>query len=289
MTTSLNKPTKVRSLEQRALGGKLALNGVLLFMAIFTLAPLYLMFVLATYAKGHTFDLPVHTWFGTDMPLNYQILLEKANFWRAFWNSTYISIMSVAFTLFFCSLGGYAFAMYEFKGKKIMFGLLLGTVLIPGLLGLVPYYLIMQQIGWVGKPIALYFPGAANAFGIFLMRQYIISSIPKELMEAARIDGCSEFRIYWAVVLPLLGPVMATLGLTTLIGSWNAFSNALVMLREQETFTLPLVLRSLQGLSTTEWGALLLGTSIATIPLLILFVFTSRQLVSGITSGAVKG
>ncbi|GEM50067.1 carbohydrate ABC transporter permease [Deinococcus cellulosilyticus] len=288
MTTTV-KPTKVRSLEQRALGGKIVLNGILLFMALFTLAPLYLMFVLATFDKGQTFDLPVHMWFGTDTPLNYQILLDKANFWRAFWNSTYISIMSVIFTLFFCSLGGYAFAMYEFKGKSVMFGLLLGTVLIPSLLGLVPYYLIMQQIGWVGKPIALYFPGAANAFGIFLMRQYIVSSIPKELMEAARIDGCSEFRIYWSVVLPLLGPVMATLGLTTLIGSWNSFSNALVMLREQETFTLPLVLRSLQGLSTTEWGALLLGTAIATVPLLILFVFTSRQLVSGITSGAVKG
>ncbi|GEM47309.1 carbohydrate ABC transporter permease [Deinococcus cellulosilyticus] len=289
MTVSLTPPAKNSTLRQKQLGGKILLHLGLTVLALLTLAPLFFMFVLATYDKGQVFSMPVHMWFGDASPLNYQILLEQTNFWRAFWNSTYISIMSVIFTLFFCSLGGYAFAMYEFKGKSVMFSLLLGTVLIPSLLGLVPYYLIMQQIGWVGKPIALYFPGAANAFGIFLMRQYIVSSIPKELMEAARIDGCSEFRIYWNVVLPLLGPVMATLGLTTFIFSWNSFSNALVMLREQETFTLPLVLRSLQGVSNVEWGALLLGTAIATVPLLILFVFTSRQFVSNLTSGAVKG
>lgn len=289
MSVTLQKPDKVRSLSQRYLGSKIALNVVLLLLAIFTMFPLYFMFVFATYSKETMFQLPVHVWFGADTPLNFQILIDKTNFWRAFWNSTYLSLMSVALTLFFCSLGGYAFAMYDFKGKNGMWGMLIATMMIPGTLGLVPFVIIMNQIGWAGDPKALYIPGAASAVGIFMMRQYIASSIPRELMEAARIDGCSEFRIYWNVVLPLLTPMLATLGLTTFIGSWNSFLGALVLLRESETFTLPLILRSLQGVSTVEWGAMMLGASITTLPLLVMFFFTSRQLVAGITAGAVKG
>ncbi len=125
--------------------------------------------------------------------------------------------------------------------------------------------------------------------GIFLMRQYITSAIPRELIDAARCDGCSEFRIYWNVVLPLLGPAMGTLGLVTFIGSWNNFLGPLIVLHDMEKFTLPLALRSMQDPQYTPWGGVMLGTSLAVLPLLILFAFSSRRLIAGLTAGALKG
>jgi multiple sugar transport system permease protein len=134
----------------------------------------------------------------------------------------------------------------------------------------------------------LYLPGAASAFGIFLMRQFVTSSIPKDLIEAARMDGCGELGIYARIVVPLLRPAMGTLGLITFIASWNNFIGPLIVMRSPEHYTLPLALRSLQSPVDTEWGALMTGSAIATIPLVILFMLSSKQLISGLTSGAVK-
>jgi len=148
--------------------------------------------------------------------------------------------------------------------------------------------MIMDVIGWIDQPRALYIPGAASAFGIFLMRQFVTTSIPKDLVEAARMDGCSEFGIYARIVLPLLKPALGTLGLITFIASWNNFIGPLIVMRSPDMFTLPLALRSLQSPVNTEWGALMTGSAIATLPLVVLFILSSRQLISGLTTGAVK-
>jgi multiple sugar transport system permease protein len=197
--------------------------------------------------------------------------------------------MSTALTLLFCAMGGYAFAVYEFRFKKQLFGIVMATMLIPSFLGMIPSFLIMDFLGWIDQPRALYLPGAAPAMGIFLMRQYIVSAIPRDLIEAARMDGCNEFRIFRSVVLPLLGPVFGTLGLITFIGSWNNFIGPLVVMRSVEMYTFPLALRSVQSPVDTEWGALMAGSAIAVLPLLILFVFSSRRLIAGLTAGAVRG
>jgi multiple sugar transport system permease protein len=197
--------------------------------------------------------------------------------------------MSTALTLLFCAMGGYAFAVYEFRFKKQLFGIVMATMLIPSFLGMIPSFLIMDFLGWIDQPRALYLPGAAPAMGIFLMRQYIVSTIPRDLIEAARMDGCNEFRIFRSVVLPLLGPVFGTLGLITFIGSWNNFIGPLVVMRSVEMYTFPLALRSVQSPVDTEWGALMAGSAIAVLPLLILFVFSSRRLIAGLTEGAVRG
>ena len=154
---------------------------------------------------------------------------------------------------------------------------------------MIPTFMIMNALGWIDKHRALWIPGAAGALGMFLMRQYIGSAIPKELVEAARCDGCSEWRIYWNVVLPLLGPALGTLGLITFITSWNNFIGPLIVLRSVEKYTIPLALRSMQDPQNTPWGAVMLGASLAVLPLLILFVFSSRRLIAGLTSGALKG
>lgn len=252
------------------------------------LAPFYFMFVFATHSRTEIFSLPPPLFFGDDLFNNLEILTEKLPFWRNLGWSVYVALASTALTLLFCSMGGYAFALFEFRHKKALFALVMATMLLPTFMNMIPTFMIMDALGWIDQPRALYIPGAASAFGIFLMRQFVMSSIPKDLIEAARMDGCGEFGIYWRIVLPLLKPALGTLGLITFIASWNNFIGPLIVMRSPEMYTLPLALRSLQSPVNTEWGALMTGSAIATLPLLVLFAMSSRQLISGLTSGAVK-
>ncbi len=252
------------------------------------LSPFYFMFVFATQSRTEIFSLPPPMFFGDDLMGNLKILTDRLPFWRNLGWSVYVALASTVLTLLFCSMGGYAFALFEFRFKNALFGLVLGTMLIPTFMNMIPTFMIMDLLGWIDQPRALYIPGAASAFGIFLMRQFVSTSIPKDLIEAARMDGCSELGIYWRIVLPLLKPAMGTLGLITFIASWNNFIGPLVVMRSPDMYTLPLALRSLQSPVDTEWGALMTGSAIATLPLVVLFVLSSRQLISGLTAGAVK-
>ena len=257
--------------------------------AVMMLAPFYFMFVFATHTRSEIFSMPPPLWFGEAFLQNLDILRAKIPLWCNLGWSVYVGLMSTALTLLFCAMGGYAFAVYEFRFKRQLFGIVMATMLIPSFLGMIPSFLIMDFLGWIDQPRALYIPGAAPAMGIFLMRQYILSAIPRELIEAARMDGCNEFRIFRSVVLPLLGPVFGTLGLITFISSWNNFIGPLVVMRSVEMYTFPLALRSVQSPVDTEWGALMAGSAIAVLPLLVLFVFSSRRLIAGLTAGAVRG
>jgi multiple sugar transport system permease protein len=256
--------------------------------ALIMLAPFYFMFVFATHSRTEIFSLPPPVFFGDDFLANLKILTERMPFWRNLGWSLYVAIASTVLTLLFCSMGGYAFALFDFKFKNALFGLVMGTMLLPSFMNMIPTFMIMDALGWIDQPKALYIPGAASAFGIFLMRQFVSSSIPKDLVEAARMDGCSELGIYVRIVLPLLKPALGTLGLITFIASWNNFIGPLIVMRSPEMYTLPLALRSLQSPVNTEWGALMTGSAIATLPLVVLFMLSSRQLISGLTAGAVK-
>jgi multiple sugar transport system permease protein len=256
--------------------------------ALIMLAPFYFMFVFATQSRTEIFSLPPPVWFGDDFLNNLKILTERLPFWRNLGWSVYVALLSTLLTLLFCSMGGYAFARFEFRFKNALFALVMGTMLLPSFMNMIPTFMIMDALGWIDQPRALYIPGAASAFGIFLMRQFVTTSIPKDLIEAARMDGCGELSIYARIVLPLLKPALGTLGLITFIASWNNFIGPLIVMRSPENYTLPLALRSLQSPVDTEWGALMTGSAIATIPLVILFILSSRQLISGLTAGAVK-
>lgn len=256
--------------------------------ALIMLAPFYFMFVFATHSRTEIFSLPPPMFFGDSFFDNLKILTDHMPFWRNLGWSLYVAVASTVLTLLFCSMGGYAFALFDFKYKKALFGLVMGTMLLPSFMNMIPTFMIMDVLGWIDQPRALYIPGAASAFGIFLMRQFVMSSIPKDLIEAARMDGCSEFGIFWRIVLPLLKPALGTLGLITFIASWNNFIGPLIVMRSPDMYTLPLALRSLQSPVDTEWGALMTGSAIATLPLVVLFVLSSRQLISGLTTGAVK-
>lgn len=255
---------------------------------IIMLAPFYFMSVFATHSRTEIFNLPPPMWFGDDFLHNLKILTEHIPFWRNLGWSLYIALMSTGLTLLFCSMGGYAFAMFDFRFKKALFALVMSTMLMPSFMNIIPTFMIMDIIGWIDQPRALYIPGAASAFGIFMMRQFVASAIPRELIEAARMDGCSELGIYWRIVVPLLKPAMGTLGLIAFISSWNNFIGPLIVMRSPDMYTLPLALRSMQSPVDTEWGALMAGTLIATFPLVVIFALSSRQLISGLTVGAVK-
>ena len=265
-----------------------AAYGVVAIGALIMLAPFYFMFVFATHSRTEIFSLPPPMFFGDDFFNNLKILTERMPFWRNLGWSLYVAIASTALTLLFCSMGGYVFALFDFRFKNALFGLVMGTMLLPSFMNMIPTFMIMDALGWIDQPKALYIPGAASAFGIFLMRQFVTSSIPKDLIEAARMDGCSEWGIYARIVLPLLKPALGTLGLITFIASWNNFIGPLIVMRSPDMYTLPLALRSLQSPVNTEWGALMTGSAIATLPLVVLFVLSSRQLISGLTAGAVK-
>jgi multiple sugar transport system permease protein len=256
--------------------------------AVVMLLPFYFMFVFASHSRTEIFSLPPPLFFGSDFLLNLDILTTKIPFWRSLGWSLYVALASTGLTLLFCSMGGYAFAMFEFRFKQPLFLLVMGTMLLPSFLGMIPTFMIMDAFGWIDQPRALYIPGAASAFGIFMMRQFVTTSIPRDLIEAARMDGCGELGIYWRIVVPLLKPAMGTLGLITFIASWNNFIGPLIVMRSPEMYTLPLALRSMQSPVNTEWGAVMAGAAIATLPLLVLFAISSRRLIDGLTAGAVK-
>ncbi|HJV61871.1 MAG TPA: carbohydrate ABC transporter permease [Albitalea sp.] len=256
--------------------------------AAIMLAPFYFMFVFATHSRTEIFHMPPPMFFGDAFLDNLKILTSRLSFWRNFGWSLYVALASTALTLLFCSMGGYAFARLHFRHKNLLFGLVMATLLLPSFMNMIPTFMIMDALGWIDEHRALYIPGAASAFGIFLLRQYASAAVPHELIQAARLDGCGELRIYWHVALPLMRPALGTLALITFIGSWNNFIGPLVVLRTSENYTLPLALRSLQAPVNTEWGALMAGAAIATLPLIVLFVLSSRQLIAGLTTGAVK-
>lgn len=256
--------------------------------ALVMLVPFWLMFVFATHTRGEINSLPLPWFFGSALGENMAILRAAIPFWRSVGWSLYVALLSTTLTLFFCSLAGYAFARLEFPWRVALFRVVMATLLLPSFINMIPTYMLMGQLGWIDQHRALYIPGAASAFGIFLVRQYAGSAIPIELIEAARLEGCSEWRIYWHVALPLLRPALGTLGLISFIASWNNFMGPLVVMQSDANQTLPVALRTLLTRSDIEWGALMAGSAIATLPLVVLFAICSRQLIAGLTAGAVK-
>lgn len=268
--------------------GKSAAYALVFCGGMIMVAPFYFMFVFATHTRTAIFSSPPPLFFAGNLLENLRILVSTVPFWRNLGLSLYISIASTLLTLLFCSMAGYAFAMFRFRFKRALFLLVMGTMLVPQFMNMIPTFMVMDALHWINQPRALYIPSAANAFGIFLMRQYISTAVPGELVEAARLDGCGEFGIYWRIVMPLATPALGTLGLISFIASWNNFIMPLIVMRSPDMYTIPLALRSLQSPTDTQWGALMVGSAIATLPLMVIFVFYSRQLVSGLTAGAVK-
>ncbi|MCY4566901.1 MAG: ABC transporter permease subunit [Candidatus Poribacteria bacterium] len=218
---------------------------------------------------------------------NYRNLWKTVPYNRYFVNSIFIATASTLLTLFFCSLGGYAFAKYQFRGQKILFGILLASMMVPFQVLLVPLFGLMYDIGWLNSYKAIVIPFSVGAFGVFLMRQFIVT-IPSELLDAARIDGCSEFGIYYRIVLPIIKPALGALTIYSFLGSWNGYLWPLIILRDEAKYTLPIGLANLVGIYRQDYGMLMAGTLLSLMPIVILFLAMQREFVQGITLGGVK-
>ena len=219
----------------------------------------------------------------------YVYLQEQYNILGIVKNTFVIAFSATILRLFFCALGGYGFAKFKFPGQGALFAFLLGTMVIPGAVTLVPVYIIMRDLKWIDTFWPLIIPGAANAFGIFFMRQYI-TSVSSELIDAARIDGAGEFTIFWRIILPIIAPGLTSLGLIFFMASWNDFIGPLIYLKSPEHFTLPLIIRSLIGpVGRTVYDVQMAASVLSLIPLLIIFLIFQRRIVEGITAGAIKG
>jgi ABC-type glycerol-3-phosphate transport system permease component len=206
------------------------------------------------------------------------------------WNSLFIATVGTVLALFACTLGGYAFAKFRFPGRQTLFGLMLATMTIPIAVVMVPLFILMRNVfGWIDTPWPLIVPTAANAFGIFFMRQYL-QSLPDEMLDAARVDGASEFGIFWRIVLPTSVPGLASLGIIFFMARWNDFLWPLAVLRSDEVRTVPVMLDALQGpAGRTAYDLLMAGSVVSVLPMLLVFLVLQRHLVAGITSGSVKG
>jgi len=251
--------------------------------------PLYWLFVVATRSNDVVGDWPPPLLPGGNLGDNMSRLFgaEDANFLTGMLNSAIASVTVTVAVVFFSSLAGFAFAKLRFRGKNGMLLIILATMMIPVQMGIIPLYMIMVELGWQNRLQAVIVPFLVSAFGVFLMRQYAERAVPDELIEAARVDGCSTFRIYWTVVLPALRPGAAVLGLFTFMGTWNEFLWPLAVLEADN----PTVQFSLSQLSTTyytDYTLMFTGALVATVPLLFVFIAFGRQIISGIMEGAVK-
>ncbi len=191
-------------------------------------------------------------------------------------------------TVFFSTLAGFAFAKLRFRGRNTLFVFVVATLAVPTQLGIIPLYMAMAEFGWAGELQAVIVPNLVTAIGVFWMRQYTMQVVPYELIEAARVDGCSMIRVYWHVVLPAVRPAAAFLGMFTFMTSWNDFLWPLVVLNAENP-TVQLALERLQSGFYVDYSLVLAGTTLATIPILIVFIVLGRQIVAGIMQGAVKG
>lgn len=222
---------------------------------------------------------------------NYQRLVTDWPFWNWYINSLAVAVLVTLSVLFFTSLAGFAFAKYRFRGNRVLFIILLGSTMIPFQLILIPLFILMSQFGWTNSYAALIIPFMAPALGIFLMRQFMLS-IPSELMESARIDGASEFSIYWRIMLPLARPALAAQGVLTFLGSWNSYLWPLAVLRERTAMTLPVGVASMAGGLTAgsepPLGATMAAATLITIPVILVFISVQKQYIAGLTAASVK-
>ena len=219
---------------------------------------------------------------------NYQEVILNTQFPRWFMNSMVVAGISTVSVLFFCSLVGYTLTKLRFPGKEFIFLLILSTLMIPTEMLVIPWYVMATEYGWVNTFWGIAFPGLIPAFGVFLMRQFF-QSLPRDLFDAGRVDGVSEFGLYWRVGLPLVGPGLAALGIFNFVGNWNAFLWPLIVAKSPSMRTIPVGVALFSGEAGTAWNLIMASAALAVIPVLIVFFIFQRQIIEGVVLPGVKG
>ena len=275
--------------RRRGLLGTVITHLCLIVGVLLSIFPFYWLLVMSTSSNAQIFGFPPNLWFSDHAVANIVSVFSNVDMLRALLNTVIVAGLTAVLVMFFDSLAAFAFAKYEFPGRRGLFVVLLATFLVPGSLSLVPSFVLMSGLGWVGGLQALIVPGAANAFGIFLLRQFAASSIPDELIDSAKVDGAGFFRTWWSVGVPMLRGGLAFLGIFTFIGAWNDFVWPLIVLIDPGGQTLQVALSSLQSVNSTDYGAIMMGAVISVFPLIGVFLIGSRHFIANIAAGALKG
>ncbi|GIJ35722.1 cellobiose transport system permease protein [Micromonospora sediminimaris] len=263
---------------------------LLALSTLFAAFPLYWMFVISTSTDEATSQLPPVVVPGDQFLVNLDEVfsLQDVYFAASLVNSVIVSTVVTASVLFFCSLAGFAFAKLRFRGSRPLMLFVILTLTVPNQLGVVALYIVMGKLGWNGTLLAVIVPGLVTAFGVFYMRQFIVNTVPDELVESARVDGATTMRVYWNIVLPAVRPALAVLGLLTFVATWNDFQWPLITLNGTDYPTSMVAISDLASGNYVIYRRVLAGAFVATIPLLIMLVIGGRQIVRGIMEGAVK-
>jgi multiple sugar transport system permease protein len=255
---------------------------------ILVVTPFVWMILGSFKSEGELRQVPPTWWPQTGTLDNYRDLFSKAKFLTYFFNSTLVAVCVTVGNVVFCSMVGYALAKLEFRGKKLVFGLVMGTLLLPGMVTFVPLFVLVANMGLVDSYPGLILPFLVTPFGVFLMRQFILG-LPDDLLDAGRIDGAGELRIFRQIILPLCGPALGTLGILTFLGSWNSFLWPLVVAQTQDYYTLPVALALFStGQNETNYGLLLAGATVVVMPIVIVFLILQRRFIEGIATTGIK-
>lgn len=285
MALRLSVPARKRTRKRLSVGTWIAL----VITAIISLWPLYWLLVSAVTPTLYTMKSTPDLWPAHFSLINFQRLLSDAKYyWNWMGNSLVIALSVTLFHCIFDTLAGYTFAKKKFPGRAIIFWALIATMMVPAYVTVIPLYLISHDLHLLNTLWAVILPGMASAFGIFLMRQYI-QTLPTELLDAARIDGCNEWGIFWKVVLPLCKPAIGALAIFTFVQHWNDFFWPLIAMTSTSSYTLTVGVASLQGEFSTDFGIIFAGATLAALPMIIFFFIFQRSFLEGVRMGALKG
>ncbi|MER6014357.1 carbohydrate ABC transporter permease [Streptomyces bluensis] len=267
----------------------LALHLVLIAGLLLSVFPFYWAVIMSTHSSTEIFSYPPKLLPGSHFAENVRNLFDNIDFFGSMGNSLLVAGSVTVLVLFFDSLAAFVFAKFEFPGRRTLFALMMAIFMVPAQMAAIPQFVIMAKIGWIGSMTALVVPAAANAFGIFWMRQYMKGAIHDELLDASRIDGAGFLRQYWHVALPVVRPGLAFLGIFTFMGQWNDYAWPLIALTNPDNVTLQVALSQLNGThGTTDYGMVMTGALLALVPLLIVFAVGARQIIADLGKGAIR-
>ncbi|WP_141576650.1 carbohydrate ABC transporter permease [Actinomadura sp. WMMA1423] len=260
----------------------------LIGVAFFSAFPIYWSVIVASQDNSAMAEVPPPLVPGGNLPANIAKVFDTAPFALALLNSLIVSGSITLSVVFFSTLAGFAFAKLRFRGRNLLLGLTIGTMMIPTQLGIIPLYMLMIKLHWTGTLYAVVAPALVNAFGVFFMTQYLSRALPTELLEAARVDGCGNWRLFWHVVAPVARPAAAVLGMLTFMTAWNDYFWPLVVLTPDDP-TVQVALSTLASGYVQDFTLGLAGTAVATLPLVLVFALLGKRIIGGIMQGAVKG
>ena len=258
-------------------------------VAVTAFYPFFVMIISATH-DNYNIVAKINVLPGNQLAVNYARLTQNIELYRGIFNSVILAVAVTAVQNYFTAMAAYAFSKFEFKGKNVLFGVVMVAMMLPGQLGIIGFYKEIQALNLLNSYFTLIVPTIANCFAVFFYKQYLDGGLPNELLEAAVVDGCGELKIFHRIVIPLMVPALVTQGVMTFIGNWNSYLTPLIILNDKKKMTLPLMIATVRDSTHADYGAQYVGMLVSVIPMVIVFCFASRIIMEKISIGAaVKG